>query len=480
MDGLVLSSHTVASGQVADVANFFLSCKNGDSDAAVSFLRNVLSYINPHNTDDDQPRKKQRSEATPAELSEPARETTKEALVLDYFENDEMDQKPGTVVMLVPNRQHLLGAIIGKSGTNMNYVQQQSGSRVQLEKKENAASPTMEITITGTVATNNVAVSLLFDKVIQHLKSRDQTSDPFASSLKLIVPNQTVRHLIGKQGNVINALQSTSQAHIQFQNESEMPYGALGRTVTITAPEQSSIQKAEYLISRRMADDSKYDPSWAQNLRKGGGVAQSSSIAPINQLPLPSLPTTTLDQSMSLGYEQMFSQQLQQQQQQLQQAMLQLQQQQQQQQPLQYTTAQFPTPSSIPVQQYTTPGQQYTAPGQNLSSGIGGYYGYGQPSTVTPTSFNAPSLGGSSSGGGSDSIECLVPNQWVSRLIGKAGAHITDMQNKTGARIQFQKEKDMAPGSVSRKVTLTGTPAATAAAQQIINNTVASLQSQGI
>jgi hypothetical protein len=142
-----LSEQAVANGEVAEIATFFLTSKGGDAGAATSLLREVLSILDP--SDVAQPRKKQRSEPSFATGSEQYRETSLEVLDLSYFANTEADTKPGTVVMLVPNQQHLLGAIIGKSGANMNYVQQHSGSRVQLEKKSGQTSATSEITITG-------------------------------------------------------------------------------------------------------------------------------------------------------------------------------------------------------------------------------------------------------------------------------------------------------------------------------------------
>lgn len=475
-----LSEQAIANGEVAEIATFFLTSKGGDAGAATSLLREVLSILDP--SDVAQPRKKQRSEPSFAAGSDQYRETSLEVLDLSYFANTEADTKPGTVVMLVPNQQHLLGAIIGKSGSNMNYVQQHSGSRVQLEKKSGQTSATSEITITGTIRNNNVACSLLFDKVSQYLRSKDQAADPFATSLKIIVPSQAVRLLIGKGGSIINELQKTSQAHIQFQNESETAPGSFGRTVTIKADDHTAVQKAEYLISLRMAEDEKYDPSWAQNLRKNQNFGtQNSPQSPYTQSqsampPIPSSVQPSYAQNMS--YDQMMTQQLQQQQQELQQAMMQLQQ--QQQAPGQSSTGMSAYGYAPPPSAYAPPSSGYAPPSSGYAPPSSGY----APPPYAPPS--APSgMGGMSTlsamggmGGGETTVEVAVPNVWVSRLIGRSGSHITEMQNKTGARIQIQKEKEMAPGATSRKVTISGSASAVGAAQQLLNTNVAVLEAQ--
>jgi hypothetical protein len=52
---------------------------------------------------------------------------------------------------------------------------------------------------------------------------------------------QAVRLLIGKGGSIINELQATSHAHIQFQNESETAPGSFGRTVRGCVPRASCL-----------------------------------------------------------------------------------------------------------------------------------------------------------------------------------------------------------------------------------------------
>mmetsp|Transcript_37788 Transcript_37788/g.52474 ORF Transcript_37788/g.52474 Transcript_37788/m.52474 type:complete len:471 (+) Transcript_37788:130-1542(+) len=461
---LVLTAQSVESNDFNEAANFVLLCKGGNASLAAEFLSQALSVVQPNSNDRGGSRKKARvdHDTNGEQIAEP----TFESLDFSYVCGDELDLKLSTTVVLVPTRGQLLGAIIGKGGSYISHIQSATGSKVQIEKKEQHSVNNTHITITGTVKNNNAAVALIMNKVFFHMKLKGESSDPTASSIKIIVPNPMVRHLIGKGGSVINHLQSTASAHIQFQNEKEMAYGSAGREVIIKGGETTNLCKAEYLLSRKMVEENNYDPNWGSSVLRssnsssshsqgaGGGMGSYGNAPP--QLPQQNSgaggyagygsgadPSGMLGGMGSLagmgglgGYDPSVLLQLQQQQQQAQ-LLLQLQQQ---------------------------------LAGGGASMGVGGY--------SNPPLGPAPSQGNGSESG--TSIELAVPNWTVSRLIGKGGATIQEMQQKTGCRIQYQKENEMQPGSSERKLTLIGTGSAIAAAQQLVSATVAQLQAAGL
>lgn len=53
--------------------------------------------------------------------------------------------------------------------------------------------------------------------------------------------------------------------------------------------------------------------------------------------------------------------------------------------------------------------------------------------------------------------EIGVPNGLVGYIIGRGGESITSMQARTGAKVQIQREAEMAPGATQRVITLSGT-----------------------
>ncbi|XP_065277042.1 RNA-binding protein Nova-2 isoform X3 [Emys orbicularis] len=71
-----------------------------------------------------------------------------------------------------------------------------------------------------------------------------------------------------------------------------------------------------------------------------------------------------------------------------------------------------------------------------------------------------------------DMVEIAVPENLVGAILGKGGKTLVEYQELTGARIQISKKGEFIPGTRNRKVTITGTPAATQAAQYLISQRV--------
>eukprot|EP00897_Mesotaenium_endlicherianum_P004129 jgi/Mesen1/3744/ME000204S03008 len=67
-----------------------------------------------------------------------------------------------------------------------------------------------------------------------------------------------------------------------------------------------------------------------------------------------------------------------------------------------------------------------------------------------------------------DQLQIRVPNNKVGLIIGRGGETIKNLQNRSGARIQVQSDKDTEPGATERVVTLIGSKRQTEAAEQLI------------
>ncbi|XP_061414939.1 RNA-binding protein Nova-1-like isoform X1 [Lethenteron reissneri] len=97
----------------------------------------------------------------------------------------------------------------------------------------------------------------------------------------------------------------------------------------------------------------------------------------------------------------------------------------------------------------------------------GGYMG----SAATPLMAGAL-LGGEKHDGGKDALEIAVPENLVGAILGKGGKTLVEYQEMTGARIQISKKGEFVPGTRNRKVTITGPPASTQAAQYLITQRI--------
>uniref|UniRef100_G3U5M9 NOVA alternative splicing regulator 2 n=1 Tax=Loxodonta africana TaxID=9785 RepID=G3U5M9_LOXAF len=104
-----------------------------------------------------------------------------------------------------------------------------------------------------------------------------------------------------------------------------------------------------------------------------------------------------------------------------------------------------------------------------LGAGAGGGAGGGGGPLVAAAFLTAEKLAAESA---KELVEIAVPENLVGAILGKGGKTLVEYQELTGARIQISKKGEFLPGTRNRRVTITGSPAATQAAQYLISQRV--------
>jgi transcription antitermination factor NusA-like protein len=248
--------------------------KGGDAASAIEFLRGVIaSLTSPHDgfvqdirgppylTPEDQALAQtqlQQIERPPQIASSiPSRPPPISPVVLL---GDELDQRVATLVLLVPGKAHIVGHLIGKGGAEVGKIEREVSVTIKIESASKMSVQLMErsVCIVGSVASVTLAQQFVSHKVHEKLLSEGVQ----AEVLKMLVPNEIVRHLIGKSGSNINRLQNESGARIQVEPESTMSSGAVGRTIVLQGSERCRTF-AQYLILRQIAEDRNVHTEWA-------------------------------------------------------------------------------------------------------------------------------------------------------------------------------------------------------------------------
>ncbi|XP_009982735.1 PREDICTED: RNA-binding protein Nova-1, partial [Tauraco erythrolophus] len=103
----------------------------------------------------------------------------------------------------------------------------------------------------------------------------------------------------------------------------------------------------------------------------------------------------------------------------------------------------------------------------SATAATNGYFGAASPLAASAILGTEKSTDGSK-----DVVEIAVPENLVGAILGKGGKTLVEYQELTGARIQISKKGEFVPGTRNRKVTITGTPAATQAAQYLITQRI--------
>ncbi|XP_009945249.1 PREDICTED: RNA-binding protein Nova-1 [Leptosomus discolor] len=403
--------------------------------------------------------------------------------------------------VLIPS--YAAGSIIGKGGQTIVQLQKETGATIKLSKSKDFYPGTTErvCLIQGTVEAlnavhgfiaekirempQNVAktepVSILQpqttvnpDRIKQTLPSSPTTtksspSDPMTTSranqVKIIVPNSTAGLIIGKGGATVKAIMEQSGAWVQL---SQKPDGInlQERVVTVSGePEQN--RKAVELIIQKIQEDpqsgSCLNISYANVT---GPVANSNPTGSPYANTAEVLPTAAAAAGL-LGHANLAG------------------------------VAAFPAVLSgftgNDLVAITSALNTLASYGYNLNTlGLGlsqaaatgaltfalgslaaataatnGYFGAASPLAASAILGTEKSTDGSK-----DVVEIAVPENLVGAILGKGGKTLVEYQELTGARIQISKKGEFVPGTRNRKVTITGTPAATQAAQYLITQRI--------
>uniref|UniRef100_A0A8B9CXC6 K Homology domain-containing protein n=1 Tax=Anser brachyrhynchus TaxID=132585 RepID=A0A8B9CXC6_9AVES len=109
---------------------------------------------------------------------------------------------------------------------------------------------------------------------------------------------------------------------------------------------------------------------------------------------------------------------------------------------------------------------------QGRRDGQGHHGAVGRLGAAQPEARGPQPAGARGDEGAKELVEIAVPENLVGAILGKGGKTLVEYQELTGARIQISKKGDFIPGTRSRRVTITGPPAATQAAQYLISQRV--------
>jgi transcription antitermination factor NusA-like protein len=191
---------------------------------------------------------------------------------MSYMKADEVDESENVVQLLVPSSY--VGVLIGSKGSEIKRMESVSRCKIRAENSDEPSTNTMEpmrrFIITGSVGGSHLAV-------IEACKAMSIKGGMLDYAIRLMIPNQAARFVIGKAGVTIKALQTSSGAKISV--EKELCYGAVGRVVQINGRSLETSLRAQYEINRLIHKErfEAIDQGWGvgkggMGMGKGGGM----------------------------------------------------------------------------------------------------------------------------------------------------------------------------------------------------------------
>ncbi|XP_065137047.1 RNA-binding protein Nova-2 isoform X2 [Paramisgurnus dabryanus] len=469
-------------------------------------------FSNPHHhnqqphMESDPPDSRKRPLETPTEASSTKRTNTGEEG--EYF-----------LKVLIPS--YAAGSIIGKGGQTIVQLQKETGATIKLSKSKDFYPGTTErvCLIQGTVEALNSVHDFIAEKVREMPQSAQKT-EPVSilqpqttvnpdrvKQAKLIVPNSTAGLIIGKGGATVKAVMEQSGAWVQLSQKPE-GINLQERVVTISGePEQN--RKAVEIIVQKIQEDpqsssclnisySNISGPVANSNPTGSPYANSAEVMPAAAAAAAATASSLLGQASLAG------------------------------------VGAFPTTMSsfsgndlLAITSALNTLASYGYNTNSLGLGLNPAAASGVLAAVaasanpaaaaaanllasyandasTSAGHPAASLGGFTLGslaaatgatngylsaasplvassllateklteGAKDVVEIAVPENLVGAILGKGGKTLVEYQELTGARIQISKKGEFVPGTRNRKVTITGSPAATQAAQYLISQRI--------
>ncbi|CAJ1064903.1 RNA-binding protein Nova-2 isoform X2 [Xyrichtys novacula] len=469
-------------------------------------------FSNPHHhnqqphMESDPPDSRKRPLETPTEASSTKRTNTGEEG--EYF-----------LKVLIPS--YAAGSIIGKGGQTIVQLQKETGATIKLSKSKDFYPGTTErvCLIQGTVEALNGVHDFIAEKV-REMPQSTQKTEPVSilqpqttvnpdrvKQAKLIVPNSTAGLIIGKGGATVKAVMEQSGAWVQLSQKPE-GINLQERVVTISGePEQN--RKAVEIIVQKIQEDpqsssclnisySNITGPVANSNPTGSPYANSTEVMPAAAAAAAATASSLLGQASLAG------------------------------------VGAFPTTMSslsgndlLAITSALNTLASYGYNTNSLGLGLNPAAASGVLAAVaananpaaaaaanllasyasdasTSAAHPAAGLGGFSLGslaaatgatngylsaasplvassllateklaeGSKEVVEIAVPENLVGAILGKGGKTLVEYQELTGARIQISKKGEFIPGTRNRKVTITGSQAATQAAQYLISQRI--------
>ncbi|XP_022900396.1 tudor and KH domain-containing protein homolog [Onthophagus taurus] len=217
-------------------------------------------------------------------------------LIYLLFKSDEDDDYNNTIpragkhkIVHVGVPKGVVGALIGRNGSNIKKIQDESNTRINTKDLEN--NPEKIFVISGSAEGCIMAENLIRDFV------RNQ---PMVECFDMEVPHRCVGKIIGRCGEQIQEISSLSGAKINFANDDKS--AAMRRLFIRGTKEQINLAKAyiEDIINKFDSVHKKMENSLAKREprapAKNGGVINSVESPKVERIsPLPGQPDSQFD-----------------------------------------------------------------------------------------------------------------------------------------------------------------------------------------
>lgn len=148
----------------------------------------------------------------------------------------------------------MVGAIIGKQGSTIRQITQQTRARVDVHRRDNIGALEKAITIYGNPENCTNACKKLLEVMQQEATSTNKGE----IALKILAHNNLIGRIIGKGGNTIKKIMMDTDTKITVSSINDINSFNLERTISVRGT-VDNMSKAEALISAKLRQSYEHD-----------------------------------------------------------------------------------------------------------------------------------------------------------------------------------------------------------------------------
>uniref|UniRef100_A0A182QRV3 RRM domain-containing protein n=1 Tax=Anopheles farauti TaxID=69004 RepID=A0A182QRV3_9DIPT len=141
----------------------------------------------------------------------------------------------------------MVGAIIGRQGSTIRHITQQSRARVDVHRKDNVGSVEKAITIYG----NPENCTMACRKILEVMQQEANTTNKGEICLKILAHNNLIGRIIGKSGNTIKRIMQDTDTKITVSSINDISSFNLERIITVKGTIEN-MSKGESQISAKL------------------------------------------------------------------------------------------------------------------------------------------------------------------------------------------------------------------------------------
>ncbi|KAL2524438.1 RNA-binding KH domain-containing protein [Abeliophyllum distichum] len=190
-----------------------------------------------------------------------------------------------TIRVLCPSNK--IGRVIGKGGSSIKRIRQDSGARIEVEDPK-ANNNECVITIISTESLDDLKSTAVEAVLLLQGKINDEDDDTV--TLRLLVPSKVIGCIIGRSGSIINEIRKRTKADIRISKGEKPKCADANDELVEVVGEVGSLRDALIQIVLRLRDDVLKD-------NEGGRISSAGAGFSVPSV-LPSIPPAA-----SLGYE---------------------------------------------------------------------------------------------------------------------------------------------------------------------------------